>query len=159
MFFPGPDPREPSSLSWPAWAPALSIALLIVTIGGLTTWLVLKLDALTPRVGDMIVFLPAAPEAGSWRLRVDEAAVKNRPDRAGPCVFDPNVMSLEGGSLIIEAREPADPPRFHLHWAGRHTAKGGNDCGAAADIVLDRHDLQRLANAAGGFGMKPRVIR
>jgi len=139
--------------------PVLAAALLIVAIGGLTTYLALKFDALRPRVGDMIVFVPTAPEADSWQLQVATAAVAGRSEAAGPCVFDPNEMSANGGSLVIEARLEASPPKFQLHWAGTHTAKGKGDCGAAADLTLDRYDLQRLANAAGGFGVKPRLIR
>ncbi len=132
---------------------------MIVMIGGLTSWLVLKFDALRPRVGDMIVFVPAAPDADSWQLTVSTTVVNGRDPAAGPCVFDPNEMSVKGGSLIIEAREDASPPRFQLHWAGQRTAKGAGDCGQAADFSLDRTDLQRLANAAGGFGMHHEFTR
>jgi hypothetical protein len=159
MIRPDQDPREPTSLSWPAWAPALSAALLIVAIGGLTTYLALKFDALRPRVGDMVVFLPTPADADSWQLLVATTAVAGRERAAGPCVLDPNEMSATGGSLIVEAREETSPPRFQLHWAGRHTAKGSGDCGAAADLTLDRYDLQRLANAAGGFGVRPTAVR
>ena len=68
-------------------------------------------------------------------------------------------VRVEDGSLIVEAREDTSPPRFQLHWAGQHTAKGRGDCGAQADLTLDRFDLQRLANAAGGFGVKPTAFR
>jgi hypothetical protein len=153
------DPREPTSLSWPAWGPALSAALLIVAIGGLTTWLALKFDSLRPRVGDMIVFVPTTPETDSWQLSVATMSVAGREPSAGPCIFDPNEISVSGGSLVVEAREEASPPRFQIHWAGRHTAKGAGDCGATADLTLDRFDLQRLANAAGGFGVKPTALR
>ena len=155
MFQQDPDPRDP--VASPAWLPALSAVLLIVTIGGLTTWLALKFDALSPKVGDMIVFLPSPPERDSWQLRVNATSV--RRGETVSCVFDPNVLSVHGGSLIIEAREATSPPRFQLHWAGRHTAGGEGDCGGAADLVLDRYDLQRLANAAGGFGARPTAIR
>lgn len=159
MIRPDQDPREPTSLTWPTWAPALAAALLIVAIGGMTTYLALKFDALRPRVGDMIVFVPTQSDADSWQLQVATTAVSGRQQDAGPCVFDPNEMSADGGSLIIESREEASPPRFQLHWAGRHTAKGGGDCGASADLTLDRYDLQRLANAAGGFGVRPHTFQ
>jgi hypothetical protein len=136
----------------------LAAAILIVAIGGMTTYLALKFDALRPLVGDMIVFVPAQPDGDAWQLQVATSAVAGRDQTAGPCVFDPNEMSAGGGSLVIESREEASPPRFQLHWAGRHTAKGGGDCGASADVVLDRYDLQRLANAAGGFGVKPHAM-
>ena len=153
------DPQEPTSLSWPAWGPALAAAALIVAIGGMTTYLALQFDALRPRVGDMIVFVPSQGDTDSWQLQVATTSVAGRDEAAGPCVFDPNAMAAAGGSLIVEAREETNPPRFQLHWAGQHTAKGAGDCGADADLKLDRYDLQRLANAAGGFGVKTMVIR
>jgi hypothetical protein len=158
MIRPDQDPREPTSLSWPPWAPALIAALFIVATGGMTTYLVLKFDALRPRVGDMIVFIPTSSDGDSWQLQVATTSVSGRDPTAGPCVFDPNEMAATGGSLIVEVREDTSPPRFQLHWAGQHTAKGAGDCGSAADVTLDRYDLQRLANAAGGFGVRPSVF-
>jgi hypothetical protein len=132
---------------------------LIVAIGGFTTYLALKFDAMRPRVGDMIVFTPTPADADSWQLKVATTSVAGREATAGPCIFDPNVMAAAGGSLIVESREETSPPRFQLHWAGRHTAKGTGDCGPTADLALDRFDLQRLANSAGGFGVHPTAIR
>ena len=157
MIRPDPDQHEPPSLVFPTWAAALTAAVLIVGIGGMTTYLVLKFDALHPKVGDIIEFARLKAGTASWQIKVETAAVAGRNPSAGPCVFDPNEMSVAGGSLLIEAREEASPPRFHLHWAGRHTAKGSGDCGPAADLTLDCYDLQRLANAAGGFGIRPKV--
>jgi len=134
-------------------------AVLIVAIGGMTTYLALKFDSLRPRVGDMIVFVPTQGDVDSWQLAVATTAVSGRDAAVGPCVFDPNTMSAGGGSLVIESRQDASPPRFLLHWAGQHTANGPGDCGATADVMLDRYDLQRLANAAGGFGVKPTALR
>ena len=164
MLLPGPDPREPSPVTWPIWVPALFVTMMILVIGGLSTYLAFRMDTLLPRVGDMIVFSPAPPDGDPWRLKVNAAAVKGRDAAAAPCLFDPNVITAQGGSLIIELRETASPPRFHLprfhlHWAGHHTATGENDCGSAADIVLDLHEVQTLANAAGGFGIRPRTLR
>lgn len=159
MTRPDRDPREPTTLSWPAWGPALAAALLIVAIGGMTTYLALKFDALRPQIGDMIVFVPAQGDTDTWQLQVSTTSVAGREEASGPCVFDPNEMSAAGGSLIVESREETSPPRFQLHWAGHHTAKGSGDCGQTADLTLDRYDLQRLANAAGGFGAKPMAVR
>ncbi|MSP02174.1 MAG: hypothetical protein EXR07_14155 [Acetobacteraceae bacterium] len=153
MIQPGHDPRQTSRLSSPTWTSALAVALLLVTIGGMTTWLALKYDRLRPRIGDMIVFVPNSSGTDTWRLTIATTAVTARNALAGPCVFDPNEMSAGGGSLIVEAREETSPPRFRVHWAGRHTAKGAGDCGPAADLTLERQELQRLANAAGGIGL------
>jgi hypothetical protein len=159
MIRPDPDQRKPATLSWLAWAPALAGAILIVAFGGVTTYLALKFDALRPRVGDMIVFVPTTSDGDTWQLQVATTSVAGRDQAAGPCVFDPNQMASTGGSLIVEAREESNPPRFQLHWAGQHTAKGAGDCGASADLTLDRYDLQRLANSAGGFGVKPNALQ
>jgi hypothetical protein len=159
MIRPDQDPHQPASMSWLGWAPALAAALLILALGGVTTYLALRFDALRPRVGDMIVFVPTTSDGDTWQLQVATTSVAGRDQAAGPCVFDPNEMSSGGGSLIVETREETNPPRFQLHWAGQHTAKGAGDCGATADVMLDRFDLQRLANSAGGFGVKPTAIR
>ncbi len=158
MIRPDQDPREPS-LSWPAFAPALAAALLIVALGGMMTYLALKFDALRPQLGDMIVFAPSQSDYDTWQLQVSTNSVADREAGAGPCVFDPNEMAAAGGSLIVESRQETSPPLFQLHWAGQHTAKGPGDCGKMADVTLDRYDLQRLANAAGGFGARPTALR
>ena len=151
-----PDPDRPnnSPFTGPAWLPALSALVMMAIVGAMSTWLVLKYDAARPSLGEMIVFLPSVPDTDPWRLSVSADALLGREPRSGGCVFDPTVMAADGGSLIIEAREDVSPPRFRLHWAGGHTAKGQEDCGTQADVVLNRLDLQRLANAAGGFGVK-----
>lgn len=154
-----PEPPETSRLSPPAWAPALAVTVLLIAISGMTTWLALKFDAMRPGLGDIIVFAQMAPDREAWTLRVAPDAVAGRASSSGPCVFDPNEMASGGGSLIVEAREEASPPRFRVHWSGRRTAQGQDDCGATADLTLDRYDLQRLANAAGGFGVKPALMR
>jgi len=155
MIRPDQKPRDPSTPSGPAWAVTLVMVSLIVGIGGMTTWLALKFDALRPGVGDMIVFAPSRSDGDTWKLEVTTTDIAGRDRQAGTCVLDPNEMSAASGSLVIEAREDVSPPRFQLHWAGQRTAKGAGDCGASADVVLDRFDLQRLANAAGGFGVRP----
>ena len=170
MAQPDPNRPDPSSYTGPAWAPALSALVLMVAIGAMSTWMVLRYDLARPGVGEMIVFVPSTPDADVWRLPVEASAISGHGSsrdgisgrglsREG-CVFDSTVMAMHGGSLIIEAREETSPPRFHLHWAGGRTAAGKDDCGESADIVLDRLNLQRLANAAGGFGVKPfRTVR
>ena len=40
---------------------------------------------------------------------------------------------------------------YRVHWAGGRTELGAHDCGPAADLVLERAELMRLANVAGGF--------
>jgi hypothetical protein len=67
-------------------------------------------------------------------------------------------MAQGGGSLVVEARRMSSPPLYRVHWAGLRTSDGSGDCGSAADLVLSRSDLQKLANAAGGFGAGPKTI-
>lgn len=155
MSFPDPDRPKHAPYTEPAWLPALSALAMMAVVGAMSTWLVLQYDAARPGLGEIIVFLPSVPDTDPWRLPVSAEAVLGRVPVAGGCVFDPTVMAADGGSLIIEAREEFSPPRFRLHWAGGHTARGKDDCGTEADIVLNRLDLQRLANAAGGFGARP----
>ncbi len=69
------------------------------------------------------------------------------------CMLNPTVMASNGGSLVVEARRDTSPPVYRLHWAGKQTEAGPNDCGATADFSVTRTDLQKLANAAGGFGV------
>src|SRR5580698_3865773 len=114
MLPPDDDRRKITPISMPAWGPALAASLFIVAIGGMTTWFALQFDALRPRVGDMIVFAPAQSDGDPWQLQVPTTAVAGRKNADGPCVFDPNEMSAAGGSLVIEAREETNPPRFQL---------------------------------------------
>jgi hypothetical protein len=89
----------------------------------------------------------------SWGVKVEATALVRRDAPVRPCVFDPREIAAYGGSLIIERTEGVNPVRFLVHWAGYRTAQGPGDCGAVADVTLDQHDVQRLANAAGGFGL------
>jgi hypothetical protein len=150
-----PDPSDPTTLSWPSALPAIATALLMVVIGCATTLLVLRFDALRPQLGDMIVFIPSAPDPDAGRLTVPISTLTGDERTSGHCVLDIDEMSTEGGSLIIESRRVAGSPVFQVHWAGHHTAKGPGDCGPSADFTVDRTDLRRLATAAGGFGVRP----
>jgi hypothetical protein len=74
------------------------------------------------------------------------------------CTLSPSAMAEGGGSLVVEARRMSSPPIYRVHWAGERTSTSGADCGRAADLVLSRTDLQKLANTAGGFGVGPRLL-
>ena len=67
-------------------------------------------------------------------------------------------MAVHGGSLVIEARRLTRPPVYRVHWAGGPTDMGSTDCGTITDIMLERTDLMRLANVAGGFSSGLRLI-
>lgn len=67
-------------------------------------------------------------------------------------------MGDGGGSMVIEARRMSGPPTYRVHWAGKRTASDAADCGRAADLILSRSDLMRLADVAGGFNNNLRMV-
>ncbi|MDR3535606.1 MAG: hypothetical protein P4L71_03815 [Acetobacteraceae bacterium] len=133
------------------WGPAL-IAMGVMLTGFVGTLMVLELDAFRPKVGDMVVFQPNSQDTDVWQLEVPATEVAGR-NGAGTCMLNPTVMATNGGSLVVEARRETSPPVYRLHWAGKQTESGANDCGPTADFSVTRTDLQKLANAAGGFGV------
>ena len=104
---------------------------------------------LAPRVGDIAVFRAGRHFQADWKIDVTRAA-----DGAS-CALEPDLMMRDGGSLVVEQRT-THADTYRVHWAGQHTAAGKDDCGAAADLTLDREDLQILINAAGGPGVEPK---
>lgn len=157
MRFGDHEHDEGGNLKWAAVGPAL-LASSIMLIGCLMTFLLLNLDALRPKVGDMVVFYPSSHEQDVWKIEVSTY----RPTRQGQttCTMDPAVIVHQGGSLVVEARDESMPEaEYRLHWAGAHTAEGAGDCAGSADLAVSRVDLQKLANAAGGFGIQNAVVR
>jgi hypothetical protein len=135
-----------------AWAPVMAAVAIMVT-GCLSTLMALELDAFRPKVGDVVVFRPGSQDSDAWQLDVPATEVTSPIVTTGRCTLNPNVMATDGGSLVVEARQETSPALYRLHWAGGHTATGPVDCGDAADLTVTRVDLQKLANAAGGFGI------
>ena len=70
------------------------------------------------------------------------------------CVLMPSVMSVTGGSFVIEAKQTSLPPVFLVHWSGPRTATGDGNCGPSADLTLTLFQLRALANVAGGLGVE-----
>jgi hypothetical protein len=129
----------------------VAVALLTVSTG---LWVMLQLEQLAPALGGIVVFQPGTAASERWSVAVDIAQpAGDRPtaNTGVHCALSPNVMGIGGGSLVIEARRMSRPPVFRVHWAGGHTANGSSDCGTAADVVIERTELMRLANAAGGL--------
>ena len=62
-------------------------------------------------------------------------------------------MHANGGSVVIEAREPRASFGYRVHWAGARSSDDGTDCGASADLLMNQEDIEVLAMAAGGFGV------
>ena len=112
-----------------------------------------------PPLGAIVAFKSGTQSMELWQIEV--SSVRNDP--AGTpitraCVLGPANMANGGGSLVVEARQMSSPPIYRVHWAGSHTSDGRNDCGTAADLIISRADLQKLANTAGGFGVSPKLI-
>jgi hypothetical protein len=146
---------------------SLGTVILVLIAGALltlTTGLaaMVELEQFGPSVGGIIVFRPDAAATERWSVG---ATIVDNPraglpgaDAARRCVLSPNVMAVRGGSLMVEARRLSRPPVYRVHWAGGRTDSGPGDCGTTADLVLERTDLMRLANVAGGFSSGLRLI-
>jgi hypothetical protein len=149
--------NEGHDAKWAAVGPAL-LAVSVMLIGCIVTFLVLNLEALRPKVGDMVVFHPTSQEQDAWKI--DVPMYRPGPNGQTMCTMDPAVIVQQGGSLVVEARDDATPAaQYRLHWAGPHSAQGAGDCAGSADLAVSRVDLQKLANAAGGFGVETGVVR
>ncbi|HEY4044703.1 MAG TPA: hypothetical protein VGM32_23060 [Rhodopila sp.] len=123
----------------------------------MSAFLVLQLDEFRPKVGDIVTFKPGSQDADAWQVTVPATLVSAAGSPVAGCSLDPNVMAARGGSIVVEGlEEPA--LLYRIHWAGSMTAEANGDCGGSADLLLPRTDLQRLANAAGGFGVGDRGI-
>ncbi len=149
--------QEGQDARWVAVGPAI-LAATTMLVGCVVTFLLMNMDMLRPKVGDIVVFRPNTQEQDVWQIQVPTY----RPTDSGQttCVMDPATMVQQGGSLMVEARDDATPDaQYRVHWAGAHTAKGSGDCAGSADIAVSRIDLQKLANAAGGFGITTRFVR
>lgn len=162
-----PDRNDPSrntspdgtshGSSWAAWLPVLAAMAIMVT-GCLSTFLILQLDEFRPKVGDIVAFRPGSQDTDMWQMRIPATLA---PDSGAPgtvCALDPNVMATRGGSLVIESRQDEPALQYLVHWAGGATADAPENCGGAATLLVSRTDLQRLANAAGGFGVGDKGI-
>jgi hypothetical protein len=145
-------PQEQTSVA--AWLPVVA-ALTIMVTGCLSTFLVLEMDEFRPKLGDIVSFKPGSADTDMWQMNIP-AAVVSAPQTV--CTLDPNVMADKGGSLVVEGRQDQPTLLYRVHWAGSATARASAGCGSAADLMVSRTDLQRLANAAGGFGVGDKGI-
>jgi hypothetical protein len=130
----------------------------IMVTGCLSTFLVLQLDEFRPKVGDIVAFKPGSADTDMWQMTIPATLVSTAGARRATCSLDPNVMADKGGSLIVEGRQDAPAIQYRVHWAGSETAQTGGNCGKSAELLVSRTDLQRLANAAGGFGVEDKGI-
>jgi len=134
-------------------------ALLTITTG---LWCMRQLEEFGPSIGGIIVFKPDPVASERWivdAIRPEHGFIRSpQSGSVRRCKLSPGIMARLGGSLVIEARHLSRPPTFQVHWAGGHTDSGAGDCGPAADLLLERTDVIRLANAAGGFSGGFRLI-
>jgi hypothetical protein len=139
-----------------AWIP-VAVALAVMVTGCLSTFFVLQLDTFRPHLGDIVVFRPGSQDADMWEMKVPAKIVSATGKANGTCTMDPNVIATDGGSMVVEGVQEQPTLSYQVHWAGIHT-DGAADCGARANLMVSRTDLQRLANAAGGFGVGEKGI-
>jgi hypothetical protein len=140
-----------------AWLPVLAAMAIMIT-GCLSTFLVLQLDEFRPKVGDIVAFKPGSEDTDMWQITIPATSVSAIGSPVADCSLDPNVMASNGGSLVVEGVEDKPSLQYRVHWAGSATAKTAGDCGDSANLLISRTDLQRLANAAGGFGVGDKGI-
>lgn len=130
----------------------------IMVTGCLSTFLVLQLDEFRPQVGDIVTFKPGSQDTDMWQISIPATLVSAEGSSVAECSLDPNVMAEKGGSLIVESRQNEPSLRYIVHWAGFATAATDGNCGHSARLRVSRTDLQRLANAAGGFGVGDKEV-
>ena len=143
--------------SWAAWLPVLAAMAIMVT-GCLSTFLVLQLDEFRPKIGDIVAFRPGSQDTDMWQMTIPATLAATAGAPTAACALDPNVMAEKGGSLIVEGRQDDPSVQYLVHWAGSETASSPGNCGGSANLLVSRTDLQRLANAAGGFGVGDKGI-
>lgn len=107
---------------------------------------IVRLGQTTPRVGDIVAFVPSAtgPAGEGARLLVQ------RQDHSG-CVLDLNVVRHSGGSLVVETLVDTAAGSFGVHWAGARTSNDPGDCGGDANLIVGRLDLDILSASAAGY--------
>jgi hypothetical protein len=146
--------HSPTPLSWIS----LAAVALVLAMGCLSMFTVLQLDAFQPQIGDIVAMKPGSQNTDVWQMTIPATMVSARGAPMADCALDPNVMADKGGSLVVEATVDKPLLRYRIHWEGGETAGTAHDCGASATVLVTRTDLQRLANAAGGFGVGDKGI-
>jgi hypothetical protein len=122
---------------------------LVVLVAILLVASLLRLaNELGPQIGAIIAFEPVQAEFNETRVRI--VVLRIGKSSSSPCVLDAHVMLTSGGSLLIDAIPFDLHAAVHVHWIGKHTSDGVNDCGATADLLVTREDIATLAVAASG---------
>jgi len=150
-----PGDWKPHSANEGAMSALMAGSVLIaVVLGSIELLTILHTFNQGPVVGDMVTFSATATGVVEDPMKV--ALAVSPADRT--CVLSPDVMRAGGGSLVVEGREtPAAKSLYRVHWAGAHTAKGAEDCGGKANLVLSASDLRSLASATGELAPDGRI--
>jgi hypothetical protein len=123
---------------------------LIGAISSIAIFGLLRLtDALAPQVGDIISF--HRTESDRPYAPVPVKVLITRGAHSVPCILDVNIMRTSGGSMVLEDLQFSPHPSYRVHWEGRRTSDGYNDCGASVDMVLSRRDVIALKSASVGW--------
>ena len=126
------------------------VAMALAGMAG-TISLIHQVGEIGPKVGDIIAFDPLDSMSRDMRARVDARPADGQPGSA--CVLDVRTMHANGGSLIIVSRDPGPGSGYRVNWAGPRSSDDPHDCGASAELMLNRLDVESLAMAAGGYGV------
>jgi hypothetical protein len=129
------------------------LSILAIGLAGMvsTMTLIHQVGEFGPAIGDIVAFDPLDPISRDQHQRLAAMPADDKPGVA--CVLDVRAMHANGGSLIIEGREPGSVFGYRVHWAGRHSSDDAADCGASADLMVSLEDVEVLAMAAGGYGV------
>lgn len=120
---------------------------------------VAQANVIEPKLGDIVWFKPGAKIPELLAAAIPAKLVDSEGHPAKSCVLLPAAMSAQGGSLVVEAARPeGGQPTYLVHWAGSRTSTGADDCGARADLLLGRADVENLARVAGGFGLDQKLF-
>jgi hypothetical protein len=125
---------------------AIALAGMVGTIG-----LINQVGELSPKVGDIVSFDPMDSMSRDMQALLPAMLADDRPGVA--CVLDVRTIHANGGSVIIEAREPRADFAYRVHWAGPRSSNDGSNCGSSADLLVNLEDIEVLAMAAGGYGV------
>ena len=125
------------------------VAIALAGVAG-SIGLINQIDDFGPKVGDIVSFDPLDPMSLDMHARLPAMPVNEKPGAA--CVLDVRTMHANGGSVIVESRDPRPSFGYRVHWAGTHSSTDGADCGASADLLVNLDDIELMATAAGGYG-------
>jgi hypothetical protein len=123
-------------------------------IAGLCGYLFDTRGVLEPRVGDIIAFVPTTnpPRRSQLAVWASFAGAEGHATGNPRCILDPSVMTLGGGSLIVEATGVYETLEVMVHWDGSRTSAGATNCGHSVDMLVSRDDLRYLAATAQAEG-------